>query len=65
MTRRRRQLEVGTNGGRLDSSHLLHAEIEALTAASLGLAAVGLTGAACALFACVAYFAAIISTNAP
>jgi len=44
---------------------LLHAEIEALTAASLGLAAVGLTGAARALFACLAHFTAVISTNGP
>ena len=44
---------------------LLHVEIEALTAASLGLAAVGLTGAARALFTCVAHFAATLSTNAP
>ena len=29
------------------------------------MAAVGLTGAARALFACIAHFAAIISTNAP
>ena len=44
---------------------LLHAEIEALAAASLGLAVVGLTGAARALFACVAHFTALITTNAP
>ena len=49
---------------------LLHVEIEALTAASLGLAAVGLTGAARALFACtrfalLAHFAALVIANPP
>ena len=47
---------------------LLHVEIEALTAASLGLAAVGLTGAARTLFACIrfallAHFAALVIAN--
>ena len=44
---------------------LLHVEIEALTAASLGLAAVGLTGAARALLACIAHFAALVIANPP
>ena len=44
---------------------LLHVEIEALTAASLGLVAVGLTGAARALFACIAHFAALVIANPP
>ena len=47
---------------------LLHVEIEALTAASLGLDGVGFTGAARALFACIrfallAHFAALVIAN--
>ena len=41
---------------------LLHVEIEA---ASPGLAAVGLTRLARALFACIAHFAALVMANPP
>ena len=44
---------------------LLHVEIEALTAASPGLAAVGLIRSARALFACIAHFAALVIANPP